>query len=85
MEEFWNKNLSNSNNIAIIATKILHMSVVGNITFFLGCLFSINLDRSDILFTTCFQYLISIKSIREQLEDRINMNTVYFLLKIKKY
>lgn len=45
MEEFWNKNLSNSNNIAIIATKILHMSVVGNITFFLGCLFSINLDR----------------------------------------
>ena len=45
MEEFWNKNLSYNNNIAIIATKMLHMSIVGNITFFLGCLFSINLDR----------------------------------------
>ena len=45
MKEYYNVDLPVDQNIAIIATKILHMSIVGNITFFLGCLFSINLDR----------------------------------------
>lgn len=45
MEEFWNEDLPTNNNIAIIATKIIHMSIIGNITFLLGCIFSINLDR----------------------------------------
>ena len=45
MENYYNVDLPIDQNIAIIATKILHMSLVGNITFFLGCLFSINLDR----------------------------------------
>ena len=45
MKEYYNVDLPVDQNIAIIATKILHMSIVGNITFFLGCIFSINLDR----------------------------------------